>query len=352
MYLKELSEIRGVSGNEVRVVTFLKEMIKELPVKPDSIKEDHLGNLMCLRKGKDSTKTAVLMAHTDEVGLMVTRIEEDGRLLARPLGGVDTRVMLGKRVLIGDDDIPAVISYKAIHNQKDPLKSPPRWSDIKIDTGLGDKKTVEKRIQIGDTISFDTRFEEYDNRYVGKAFDDRAGCSMLLRMMHEMKETPEHNIVFAFVVQEETGLRGSGMVLKHFHPDAVLVIEGTTAGDNPELKEARWSTHLDNGPAVNYLQGGYAIDRRLFEVVLQTARENKIPFQLKGRTVGSTDTSRTARSFYGAPGAVVNVPSRYIHSPVSVMSKTDFENTYKLARAVINNKNFVRVSYDPKTRGA
>ncbi len=340
MYLKNLSELYGASGNEEAVKKYIREIVKKTG-KIDYIKEDHLGNLMCFKKGKNQKKTLVLMAHMDEVGLLVSKIEEDGKLNVLPVGGVDPRVLLGKRVVVGEKNIDGIIPFKAIHLQKSDYKKVPDWNDIRVDIGAKDKKDAESRVGIGDYCHFNTSFEEYENRYIGKAFDDRAGCSIMLDVLESMTELPTYNVIFAFVVQEEIGLRGSGAVLKHFHPDAALILEGTTAGDNPELKKERWSTHLDNGPAINYLQSMYVIDRRLFNAIIRTAEDIKIPYQMKGRTVGGTDAGRLARSFYGVPGAVVNVPARYIHSPVSVMSKSDYHHTFKLVKALVMTENYL-----------
>ena len=342
MYLKDLSELYGASGNEEAVKRYIRDVVKKTG-KADYIKEDHLGNLMCFKKGKNQQKTLVLMAHMDEVGLMVSKIGEDGKLNVFPVGGVDARVLLGKRVVVGEKNIDGIIPFKAIHLQKKDYKDVPDWKIIKVDIGAKDKKDAESRVSIGDFCHFRTGFEEYENRYVGKAFDDRAGCAMMLEILEGMNDLPAYNVIFAFVVQEENGLRASGAVLKHFHPDAALIIEGTTAGDNPELKQERWSTHLDNGPAISYLQSMYVIDRRLFNAIVKTAEAINIPYQLKGRTVGGTDASRLARSFYGVPGAVVNVPARYIHSPVSVMSKSDYADTLRLVKELVMTENYLKV---------
>src|SRR6056297_3549575 len=334
MYLKDLSQIYGASGNEENVKKYIRDVVKKTS-KIDYIKEDHLGNLMCFKKGKIQKKTLVVMAHMDEVGLMVSKIEEDGKLNVLPVGGVDARVLIGKRVVVGEKNIDGVIPYKAIHLQNKDYKKIPDWNDIKVDIGAKDKKDAQSKVNLGDFCHFRTLFEEYENRYVGKAFDDRAGCAIMLEILEEMNDLPAYNVVFAFVVQEENGLRASGAVLKHFHPDAALIIEGTTAGDNPDLKRERWSTHLDNGPAISYLQSMYVIDRRLFNAIVKTAELIHIPYQLKGRTVGGTDASRLARSFYGVPGAVVNCPARYIHSPVIVMSKSDYMHTRSLVKEIV-----------------
>ncbi|HQG97638.1 MAG TPA: M20/M25/M40 family metallo-hydrolase, partial [Thermotogota bacterium] len=318
MFLKDLCEINGASGNEDRVRSYIQEQLKS-PEEPGQV--DVLGNLFFEKKGNGtSDKTILLMAHTDEVGLMVTNIQDDGLLAVSPIGGVDPRVLLGKRVWVGENNLPGVIGYKAIHLQKEDFKTLPDWDKVRVDIGAQKKEEAQKSVNLGDYVHFYSPFEEYENRYVGKALDDRAGCALLMALYRELPVL-NHRVVFAFVVQEEIGLRGSGSTLKRYKPDAAIVVEGTTAGDNPELKRERWSTHLDNGPAISYLQSGYALDYRLFEAIVAFANQKGILYQLKGRTVGGTDGTRLASTYFGVPCAGVNIPSRYIHSPVSVISK-------------------------------
>jgi len=338
-YLKELCEINGTSGNESEVKEYI---LGKIDKKVDSIKVDPLGNLIAIKNGKkNGAKTLLLVAHMDEVGLMVTGFEDDGRISVLPVGGVDPRVLPGKRVKIGKKNLDGIIGYKAVHLQKDDYKKNPDWNDIKVEIGAKDKKEAGEKVSLGEYVHFYSPFEEYENRYVSKAFDDRAGCAVLLECIDRV-EAEYFNIAFAFVVQEEIGLRGSGAVLKYVKADAALVIEGTTAGDNPELSEARWSTHLGRGPAISYLQSGYVLDYRLVESITETAAEAGIPYQMKGRTVGGTDATRLAKSFYGVPGAVINLPSRYIHSPVSVVAKDDYENLVKLALEILKNKRYLK----------
>lgn len=335
MYLKDLCEIHGASGNEEQVRTYIQEQLKSVD-QPGKV--DVLGNLFFERKGNGkSDKTILLLAHMDEVGLMVTNIQDDGLLAVSPVGGVDPRVLPGKRVWVGENNTPGVIGYKAIHLQKDDYKTIPNWEKIRVDIGVQKKEEAQKTVSLGDYVHFYSAFEEYENRYVGKALDDRGGCAILMALYRELPVL-DYNVVFAFVVQEEIGLRGSGSTLKRYKPDAAIIVEGTTAGDNPELKKERWSTHLDNGPAISYLQSGYALDYRLFEAILAFANQKGIQYQLKGRTVGGTDGTRLAGSYFGVPCAGVNIPSRYIHSPVSVISKKDFENTKQLIADILTEE--------------
>ena len=335
MFLKDLCEINGASGNEDRVRSYIQEQLKS-PEEPGQV--DVLGNLFFEKKGNGkSDKTILLIAHTDEVGLMVTNIQDDGLLAVSPVGGVDPRVLLGKRVWVGENNLPGVIGYKAIHLQKEDFKTLPDWDKVRVDIGAQKKEEAQKSVNLGDYVHFYSPFEEYENRYVGKALDDRAGCALLMALYRELPVL-NHRVVFAFVVQEEIGLRGSGSTLKRYKPDAAIVVEGTTAGDNPELKRERWSTHLDNGPAISYLQSGYALDYRLFEAIVAFANQKGILYQLKGRTVGGTDGTRLASTYFGVPCAGVNIPSRYIHSPVSVISKKDFENTKQFIADILTEE--------------
>ncbi|HPE68678.1 MAG TPA: M20/M25/M40 family metallo-hydrolase [Thermotogota bacterium] len=340
MDLQALCEINGASGNEEKVREWIQNRVQGMA---DHLTQDPVGNLVATKRGKNPAgKSLLVMAHMDEVGLMVTGYEEDGRLSVMPVGGVDPRVLPGKKVVVGKDALPGVIGYKAIHLQREDFSTPPKWENIRVEMGFGKKEDCKKKVKIGDYVHFYSPFEELPRRFLGKAFDDRGGCALLIHALEKMSPV-DYDVHFAFVVQEEIGLRGSGAVLKQFRPTCALIVEGTTAGDNPELEKARWSTILDQGPAISYLQGGYALDTRLLDVILGTAREHAIPFQMKGRTVGGTDASRLARTYSGIPGGGINIPSRYIHSPASVISKKDYENTGKLLLALVQNKKYLDV---------
>ncbi|SHH32748.1 M42 family metallopeptidase [Thermosipho atlanticus] len=326
MFLKELSELNGVSGNEHKVRNFILEKIKN---KVDKFWIDRMGNLIALKKGKGKAKV-ILDAHLDEVGFMITKINDDGTFSFMPVGGVDPRVAIGKRVKI-NDEIQGVIGFKAIHLQKEDYLKTPKFSDLKIDAGFTSKTEAEKKVKLGDYVSFDTKYTEIGNFATGKAFDDRGGCSILMDLIiNDVKS--DYDLYFAFVVQEETGLRGAAVVAEQIKPDFALAFECTTAGDNPELEKEHWATHLGDGPALTFLHSRYVIDKRIFDSLVDVAKENKIPFQYKRRIAGGTDAARYARSIYGVPAGVISIPSRYIHSPVSVINLNDYKNTYQLAK--------------------
>ncbi len=327
MYLEKLTNLNGISGFESDVREYIKEEIAGFATE---LREDFIGNLVAFVPGKRHDFKLAVFAHTDEVGLMITRVNDDGTLKFAPVGGVDPRVLVGKSVVVGQD-VKGVIGFKPIHLQNRDNSEKPSFDNLSIFVGKG-----AKEVDLGDPVHFVTKFEEYEKFYVGKAFDDRAGCSVLMETMKSIREFP-CDTYFVFATQEEIGLRGSGVAAANIQPDAALVVEGTTAGDNPELEKEHWSTHLGDGPAIVAAHSGYVIDSKIYEKLIETAKSNSIPYQMKRRIAGGTDAARIARSGRGAPVGVVAVPSRYIHSPVSVISREDYGNTLKLVKAFVES---------------
>jgi endoglucanase len=324
LYLKELTDISGVSGYEKKVREFIMEKIKE---KVENIKEDNLGNLIAFKKGRERKKL-MISAHMDEVGFMVSNIEEDGKISVIPLGSVDLRAVIGKKVIIGEREIPGIIGYKAIHLQRDDTLTPPSINDIKIDIGAQKKSEVEGRIKIGDFVAFAPNSMIHKEWFSGKGLDDRGGCSLLIDLINKDLNLA-YDTYFVFSVQEELGLKGARISAERIMPDFAYVIETTTSGDNPEFSQDRRSTELGKGPVITPAHSGYVNDERLFNFAIKVARENNIPFQIKRRTVGGTDARAIALSS-GAPSLVISIPSRYIHSPLCVMNLSDYENTLRL----------------------
>ncbi len=329
MFLKELTEIDGASGDESRVREFIEEKISKVV---DKIWTDKMGNLIAFRRGKKSGFKLLLAAHMDEVAFMVTNINEDGTLSFAPVGGVDPKVVIGKVLRVGDK--LGVVGYKPIHLQREkPEVEKLSFKELFIDIGARKKEEVE--IELGSYAYFTTEYEEVSGKALGKAFDDRVGCSLLIKLIHESK--PLFDTYFAFLVQEEVGLRGSATVLEQMEVDSAVVVEGTTAGDIETNEEDRWATHLGEGPAITFMHRGLVVNEGVFRAILETAKKLGIPHQYKMRTAGGTDAYRLSTTAYGVPSGVVSVPSRYIHSPVSVIDLNDYENTFKLLKALVES---------------
>jgi len=331
LYLRDLSVINGTSGDESRVRSFIKQQIQG---KVDEVWEDRLGNLIALKKGTKANRKILFAAHMDEVGFMVTNIDEDGTLCFAPVGSVETQVVIGKQVKV-NDSIPGVIGFKPIHLQeKDQLLRPPKFEELRIYIGAKNKEEALRIVKIGDYVNFVTEYRENGRRASGKAFDDRVGCSVLMDII-DMQQRYENDVYFAFVVQEEVGLRGSAVVVEQVRPDVAIVIEGTIAGDDPGLEKDRWSTHLGEGPAVTFMHSGYVVNQKVFQAILSVAEKHGIPYQFRRRTQGSTDAGRLVRTGPGTASGVISVPTRYIHSPVCMIDLEDYANTVRLIEKIL-----------------
>ncbi len=332
MLLKELSEARGVSGNEEKVREIIREHIKPYV---NEISVDSMGNLIALKKGDGSLPIKVMLAaHMDEIGLMITHIDEKGYLYFRPVGGIDERILPGKRVLVGDKAIPGVIGLKPIHLLKEEERTQIVPAErLAIDIGAGDKGSAEKVVNIGDYATFDVAFQELGSRRVkGKAFDDRAGCAVLAELV---KEQYPFDLYAVFTVQEEVGLRGAKVAAYAIEPDVAFSIEGTVADDLPKEKDVSPTTRLGHGPAITLMDRSFVAFHPLVRLLVEAAEAEGIPYQFKQPLVGGTDSGAIHLTKKGVPSATVAVPCRYIHSPVSILSLDDFENTIRLMKAAL-----------------
>ncbi|MBR2884855.1 MAG: M42 family metallopeptidase [Clostridia bacterium] len=329
MLVKELCNLCAPSGFEDEVRSFIRERVKA-----DEIYTDTIGNLICHKKG--SGKKVMVAAHMDEVGFIITDIAEDGFLKFSTLGGIETAVLCGKKVLIGKNRIPGIIGAKAIHLQKrDEVLNPPKIKDLCIDIGAKDKESAKKLVEIGDFAVFDGKYTEFgENLVKSKALDDRVGCAILLELM---KEKYDSDVYFVFTAQEEVGLRGAIISANEIKPDIALVIEGTTCSDVYGSKPHNQVTNLGGGAVMTAMDRAAISDRKYFEFIMKTAKENNIPLQIKRTAMGGTDAGAIQRSGTGVKTAVLAVPCRYIHSPVSVMCKDDLESVLKLSKAVLKS---------------
>ncbi|MBE7036755.1 MAG: M42 family metallopeptidase [Ruminococcaceae bacterium] len=332
MYLSELTALPGVSGNENAVRTYIKKRIEPFC---DRIDIDSMGNMMCFKKGTGNTrKTLMLCAHMDEVGLIVSRITEEGFLKFKTVGSIDPRVLVSKRVLVGEEGLPGVIGRKAIHLlSPDERKKAPKVKELYVDFGAKNKKEAEKQVSVGDYIVFDSEYHEFGDGLVkAKALDDRVGCGALLELA---KESCAWDVCFAFTVQEETGLRGARLCARRVQPDLAVVLEGTTCSDIPGTDHNMVSTKLGGGAAISFVDGTTSFNRKLVAWLYQLGQENQIPVQYKQTATGGNDAGIIHVSAGGILVASISVPARYIHSPSSVISLRDYESVKALTKALM-----------------
>jgi len=342
LILKELSEAAGVSGAEKDVRDILAEAIRP---HVDTLRVDTMGNLIATRQARIESREkplrVMVAAHMDEVGFMVTQIEKSGLLKFSSVGGLDPRVLMSKKVLIGSNRVPGVIGGKPIHLMEDSeFDKVPSIDQLTIDIGATSKESAEAVIKVGDYAIFATSFSplgrsegENGPRLVkGKAFDDRAGCTVLASLLQA--DYPVE-LVGVFTVQEEVGLRGAHVAAYSVDPDVAIVLEGTICNDLPRDKEASPVTRVGCGPAISIADRSFIAHRGLVDLLIETARQEDIPYQFKEPGMGGTDAGIIHITRSGIPSVAVSVPSRYIHGPVSVLSLNDLEHTVALVKAAI-----------------
>jgi putative aminopeptidase FrvX len=337
MLLQRLSEAHGVSGHEDEVRSIILEEIRD---RVDACRVDAMGNLIAFKKGAGKSGPRVLLAaHMDEVGLMITQVEDGGLLRFAKVGGIDDRVLPARAVLIGDRRVPGVIGVKPVHlTDKSDRDQVTGWKQLTIDIGASGKGEAEKLVQKGDRAVFATEFRHLAGsgsawRTVqGKAFDDRAGCAILAELL---KERFPFDLSAAFTVQEEVGLRGARVAAFAEHPDAAVVLECTAANEVPTKRDVSPSTRVGEGPGITIRDNSFIADPRLVDLFRGTAEEMRIPHQFKQPNIGGTDAGSIQRTRAGVPSITVAVPARYIHSPAAIMDLNDFDATITLAREAL-----------------
>lgn len=333
MDLKTLTEINAPAGHEQPI---RRALLEELKAKGHTPYIDRMGNVIVVKEGNGPAprKRVMVAAHMDEVGLIVTGHAEGGFLKVNQAGGIDPRVLISKRVLVGDDNIPGVIGAVAIHLQSAADRARVMgYRDITVDIGAKDKAEAERKAPIGTYISFDTPYVEYGDGFAcGKAFDDRVGCWTILRLLEE--ELP-CDLVAAFVSEEEVGCRGAAGAAFSQEPDIGIVLEGTTCNDLGDIPEVAQVCQAGKGVAVSFMDGASIANRELFKKALAVGEAEGIAHQVKGSVSGGNDGGAIQRARDGVPVVVLSVPCRYIHSPSTVVKLSDVEAQFELCRALL-----------------
>lgn len=334
MDLKQLTEMNAVSGHEQAIRRALLAELKAMGV-PASI--DRAGNVVAVKKGTaEQARRVMISAHMDEVGLIVTSVTEEGFLRVAPVGGVDPRVVISKRVLVGDEKLHGIIGAMAIHLQSpEDRKRVLNYSDIYVDIGAKDKAEAESKAPMGTYIAFDTEYVEYgDGRACAKALDDRVGCYNLLRLL---KEDYPCDVVAVFSSEEEVGCRGAKGAAFAQAPDVGLALEGTSANDLGMTPKPLQCCAQGLGVAVSFMDGASIANRALFQKALAVAEAEGIAHQVKHAVSGGNDAGAIQRAREGVPTLVLSVPCRYIHSPSTVAKISDVDAQLALTKALLRS---------------
>jgi len=336
--LEKLSNACGVAGREEEVRGLMKDLLKP---NVDEIREDKLGNVIGVKKGKKDAPTVMLAAHMDEIGLMVKNITKEGFLQFAKIGGIDDRILIAQKVLVHTvkGPITGVVGSKPPHILKEEEKKKViEAEDLFIDIGAKDKQDAQKMgVRVGDVVSFDIKFTRVGkDSVVGKAFDNRVGCAALIETMRQLPKV-DCTIYAVGTIQEEVGLRGAATATFQLYPDMGIALDVTVAGDIPGVKEIEAPAKMRAGPCLTVADAGLITHPKVLRLFVDSAEENKIPYQLETGMMGSTDAARIALTKEGVLSGVISVPTRYIHSPASLLSLEDVENAVKLAVAAIKN---------------
>jgi len=332
----ELSDLIGCPGHEEEVTDYLMMKLEKLSVNKAWI--DPLGNVLAIKEGSDPNGLKILLdGHVDEVGFMISHIDDNGFLTIEPLGGVDKRLLLGSLLQFqveNKERILGVVGAAPPHITKpDEREKVPAINEMFIDVGCTNKQEVlDLGLDIGSVGTFHTKSEMLnDNTIIGKAFDDRTACNVILHVLEELKNKEIPNtILINFAVQEEVGARGAAVGAYTLEPNIALAIENTIASDVPGVSSSKIVTSLGDGPSVTVADRSLIVPKKILDRIKKAAEMDSISWQFKKPTYGGTDAGRISLSKSGVPSGVVSVPCRYIHSNVGLLQIDDLINTIKL----------------------
>lgn len=316
--IQKLVETDGPPGYE----SFVREMIRsEIQPLVDELHVDALGNLIAV-KGQVAAdgKRIMLAAHMDEIGLMVTHIDEQGFARFTNLGGVKAQHLPGSRVRFLNGALGVIGRERAEESN-----SFPDLNRLYIDLGATSRETCP--VRVGDVAVFERPFADLGRRWVAKAMDDRVGVAVLIETLRQIKSTP-HQLLFVFSVQEEVGVRGATTAAYSLDPDIGLAVDVTDTGDTP--KGIKMEVSLGKGPAIKVRDSGMLTDPRLVAWMQRVAENAGLPYQLEILERGSTDARAIQLSRAGVPTGCLSIPCRYIHAPSEMVDSADVENAVRL----------------------
>ena len=333
--LKKIINTAGISGYEGEVAKIMQAELKKTCAK---VHIDTFGNVIA-RKGK-GRKRIMLAAHMDEVGFVVKYISKEGFISFIKVGGIDDRILPSQRVIIKAKkaDVVGIIGSKPPHLLKEEQrKQPARYEDMFIDIGCRSKEAVEKRVEIGDAVIFEPNAGILNGKlYYGKAIDDRVGCFALIKIMERLKVNAE--VYAVATAQEEVGLKGARTSSFKINPDVAIAIDTTVAGDTPLIQEKESCLKLGNGVAITLIEAsgrGLIVNEKIKNLFIETAKKNKIHYQIDVIDGGMTDGAMIYMNREGIPTGVLSIPSRYIHSASGVFHSDDLDAAISLAIKVV-----------------
>jgi endoglucanase len=328
--LKTLVETPGVPGYEDPIRDVVR---KELEPLVDEVRMDNMGNLIGVKKG-DGPKV-MLAAHMDQIGFLVSHIDDKGFLRINPTGGFDPRTLMNQRVIVyGKKPLPGVIGSKPIHVlSEDEKKKKLEVKDYFIDIGLpGDK--VKELVRVGDVVTWMGNFEEVGDMFCSRAMDDRIGVYVMLEALRKL-DGHKCQIYAVATTQEEVGIRGATASAHKIAPDIGIALDVTIANDVPGAQEHEAVSKMGDGVAIKVMDGATISSRKLIRHLEELADEKGIKWQSEILPRGGTDAGGIQRIAGGAHVTTLSIPSRYVHSTVELVHKEDVQGAVDLLAAFL-----------------
>ena len=330
-------EAPGAPGFE----KLIRELVlKELEGLADEIRVDNMGNVVALKKGRSSAKRSMAAAHMDEIGFIVTHVDDKGFVRFNPLGGFDAKTLTSQRVIIhGKKDVLGVMGSKPTHiMQPEDRNKPAKITDYFIDTGLS-KKEVSKYVEVGNSVTRWSPLLELGECVNVKSLDNRVCVFLLIEALRALKKTrkkPAYDFYAVFTVQEEVGLRGANVSALEIRPDFGFGLDTTIAYDVPGSTPQERCTALGEGAGIKIMDSSVICDYRMIAYMKKTADKHKIKWQPEILAAGGTDTAGLQRMVPGGSIAgAVSVPTRHIHQTIETVHKKDLQASIDLLVACV-----------------
>jgi len=320
--IKRLTEAYGPSGNEEQIRGIIRGEVEPLA---DELRVDTLGNLIALKMGNGQGKKVMLAAHMDEIGLIISYVDEKGFLRFQPIGGIDPTTLVGGRVQFADGAQGAI----APESRRE-FRDTPELAKLYVDVGVTSREEVQARL--GQVVGFVRPFADLGKRIMAKALDDRIGCAVLVEVLRQLSDSP-HDVYFVFSVQEEVGLRGARTSAYDLDPDLGIALDVTIAADTPEA--IKLAMKLGGGPCIKVMDSGMLSHPGLKDLLIETAEAQGIPYQLEVLVGGSTDAAAIQLARSGVPSSCISIACRYVHTQSEMVDIDDVENAAKLLLAVL-----------------
>jgi tetrahedral aminopeptidase len=326
--IRELVDAYGPSGNEAQVRALIEARVTPLA---DEVRTDAMGNLIALKRGTGGGVPVMIAAHMDEIGLIVTWVDEKGYLRFAPTGGVSPVTLVGSRVRFANG-VTGVIGWEK-WLRPDAGTSRPELAELYIDVGATGRDDAP--VGVGDAAGFVRPYEELGQRIVAKSMDDRIACAVAIQALEQIAESP-NDLYFCFTVQEEVGTRGAVTAAYGIEPAVGLAVDVTLVGDTPKARPMAIS--LGEGPAIKIMDTGMLAHPGVVRWMIQTAEQKGIPYQREVLQGGSTDARSIQLSRAGVPSGCLSIPCRYVHTPSEMVDYGDVEQAVQLLVALLSNE--------------